>query len=160
MPKPLSPPKLKLLRVAKAALDLDEETYRGILASYGGASSAKALDGRGFDDVMDRFRALGFVSDARRAKGGTYGERFNMATPRQLGMIQSLFEEVADNPTADHLTAWLEHSHKVSSLRFVTATKAGKLIAALKAWKARKIAAEAVGPTTGSVIPFPGPTRP
>lgn len=134
MPKALTKPRLALLRVAKKALALEEEPYREILERFGGSPSARDLDERGFDAVMDRFHALGFVSTARKR---SYGKRAGMATPDQVDLVRALWSEVGGGDEA-HLNAWLTKVHKVSALRFATAAKVGQIIAALKEWKARE----------------------
>lgn len=134
MPTRLSKAQLGLLRVAKAQLALDEDSYREILERFGGSRSAADLDAGGFTAVMARFQQLGFVSTSRK-RG--FGERVGMASAAQLEMIQGLFAEASGDNDAGHLTAWLEKYHKVSSLRFVTMAKAGQIIAALKAWRER-----------------------
>ena len=47
---------IALLRVAKAQLGLSDADYRAELAQHGGSASASALDARGFEAVLDRFR--------------------------------------------------------------------------------------------------------
>lgn len=125
---------LGLLRVAKAKLALDEESYREILERFGGSRSGADLDREGFAAVMVRFQQLGFVSTSQK-RG--YGERAGMASTAQLEMIRDLFGRLSGDPDPDHLAAWLEKYHKVSSLRFVTVGKAGQIITALKAWRDR-----------------------
>jgi hypothetical protein len=132
--------KLALLRVAKAQLGLGEDDYRAILKNYGGAHSARELDDRGFDAVMDRFRALGFTSSARRR---TFGARDGMATPGQVATIRKLWTAYADAPTDAGLNTFLERQAKVSALRFLDASKAGTVITALKAMVERKAHADA-----------------
>lgn len=129
----LTAKKISLLRVAKERLGLADENYRSLLMAYGGAASARDLDERGFAMVMDRFRSLGFTSDARKR---TFGDRHDMASPAQVDHIRTLWAEVATNPTEAHLGAWLER-FGVSALRFLDAATAPKVIAALKAWRSR-----------------------
>lgn len=125
--------KLALLRVAKSRLALSEDDYRATLENYGGSRSASDLDDRGFDAVMDRFRALGFTSDQRKR---SYGVRAGMASPDQVALVRALWSEVGSGDES-HLNAWLTKFHKISSLRFATAAKVGQVIDALKQWKAR-----------------------
>ena len=136
----LTTTKLALLRVAKAQLGLGEDDYRSILENYGGSRSARDLDARGFDAVMDRFRALGFTSSARRR---SFGERDGMASPGQVAAIRKLWTAYADAPTDAGLNTFLERQAKVSALRFLDARKAGPVITALKAMVARKAHADA-----------------
>ncbi len=131
----LSKNRLSLLRVAKARLALGEEDYRDLLERFGGARSARELDDRGFDAVMERFRDLGFTSDARKR---SYGDRIGMATPAQVAKIRALWLESVENPTEPALLHWLERFHHVSSLRFLTAEKTSKVITGLKAMAAAR----------------------
>jgi hypothetical protein len=128
--------KVSLLHVARAKLGLGEDDYRAILTRYGGAASARDLDARGFEAVLNRFRQLGFEA-ARRQQG--YGDRFGMASDAQLELIRNLWAEVSGGLPEARLNAWLQH-FGVSALRFATRKKAAKIIAGLRAWKARKAA--------------------
>lgn len=133
----LAAPKIRLLQVGRKHLALSEDDYRAILNRFGGCVSAKELDQRGFDDVMNHFRVLGFTSDARKA---TYGERINMASPGQVALIRKLWREAVDNPTDAALNAFLSNHFKVSALRFLPSSKASGAITALKAMVARRAA--------------------
>lgn len=66
---------LAKIHLARKDLALDEDTYRQLLATFGGASSAADLDAAGRGRVLARFRALGWqpkrsrrVSPASRHK--------------------------------------------------------------------------------------------
>lgn len=126
--------KLRLLQVGRKRLALSEEDYRAILERFGGCTSAKSLNQRGFEAVMDHFRDLGFTSNARAA---TYGERPGMASPGQVALIRRLWTEAVENPTEPALNAFLSHHAKVAALRFLPAEKAAGVITALKAMRAR-----------------------
>src|SRR5437867_4329605 len=56
----ISAQKLKLIHVARRALDLPEEAYREILRHHGGVESSRDLDDDGFKRVLDCMKALGF----------------------------------------------------------------------------------------------------
>lgn len=133
----LSAGQLALLRVAKAQLGLSDQDYRAELERHGGSASATALDARGFEAVLNRFRQLGFVTE-RRQHG--YGDRLGMATDAQLDLIRRLWAEASGGLPEARLNAWLQH-FGVSALRFTTKSKAAKVIAALRAWRARGAAA-------------------
>ena len=146
----LAAKKVQLIQVARKRLALEEEDYRAILLNVGGSASAKTLDARGFEAVMDRFRQLGFTSTARAA---TYGERAAMASPGQVALIRSLWAQAVDGPADSALNAFLEHRFKVSALRFLPATKVGGVITALKAMGARRSAKAAGGECGHAVRP-------
>lgn len=59
---------IALVHVAKASLAMREEEYRKLLKEVG-ASSSKLLTYLQFDELMDRFKALGFRSSGAKAKG-------------------------------------------------------------------------------------------
>ena len=71
-----------------------------------------------------------------RAKPG-FGRRPGMATPEQVELIRALWREWSGGDDEAALNTWMEHFHRVSSLRFLTAGTAGKAITALKAMKRR-----------------------
>lgn len=122
---------ISLLHVAKRDLGLTDDDYRAILARYGRAESAAQLTQSGFTAVMKYFTALGFRSTWTQR---TYGYRPTMATPPQVDLIRSLWLRFSGKPDPDdlELNKWLDHSHKISSLRFVDNKKAAKVIFALK----------------------------
>jgi phage gp16-like protein len=134
----LASSELSLLRVAKGRLALSEEDYRDTLEQVGGSRSARELDERGFDAVMDRFRAMGFTSSSRAAG---YGDRLGMASAAQLDMIRGLWAETHDSE--DGLTSWIAKYFRASHLRFLDRTTASRVIAALKTWRDRRAAQNA-----------------
>src|SRR5689334_20164514 len=102
----IGPKQIGLVHVAKSRLRLDEDAYRDVLRRAAGVSSARELNGEGFDLVMIEFRRLGFVSDAHRRN---LGNRAGMASPGQLGLIRKLWREWSDNPADEAgLNHWLE----------------------------------------------------
>ncbi|MCJ8509028.1 regulatory protein GemA [Rhizobium lemnae] len=128
---------IALLHVAKRDLNLDDDTYRAILARYGKVETAAELDLVGFNHVMRYMTACGFRSTWTKR---TYGYRPTMATPPQIDLIRSLWVKWrgADDPDDAELNKWLGRFHKVGALRFVDNKKAAKVISALKAMLARQ----------------------
>lgn len=132
----LSREQLSLIHVAKTKLCMEDADYRAILKHMGGVDSSKNLNQPGFLRVMDAFSRLGFHSDFSTKN---FGERATMATPRQVALIRSLWGEyTAGEGTDKTLGKWIERTFKVGSLRFVDAGTARKVIAALKAMKAKR----------------------
>jgi phage gp16-like protein len=132
--------RIALVRVARSRLNLDEASYRALLASVAGVSSSTELDATGFDDLMAAFRRLGFKSDWYRETGGSGG--FAAATPGQVALIRNLWLDYSDRKgTPADLRTWLQRHFKVTALRFVDVATAPKVIAALRAMVARKSAA-------------------
>jgi len=137
----LAKSKLALVQVARRELGLIESDYRGELLRFGGVESAKELDERGFDAVMNRFLQLGFVSNRVREGLGTI--RPGMASPAQIALIRDLWRELVVNPSDRALDGWLERQFKVSALRFLPEGKAHRVIGAMRKWQDRKAATDA-----------------
>jgi hypothetical protein len=132
----ITPNQIKFLHVAKAKLKLPEEQYRSVLVELAGVTSSTELDRGGFEAVMGFFEYLGFAP--LTARGPSYGHRPGMASFAQLELIRALWAEYTGGAAGeDALCKWLERSFKVSSLRFLRADCAPKVITALKAMKAR-----------------------
>lgn len=133
---PLSRNKIAVIQVARQQLGLTEEDYRGILRNCGGVASSKDLSDDGFEAVMFRFSQLGFRSTWNRAN---LGYRAAMATPRQVAFIRRLWADYTGGTGDDaSLGKWLDSKFKVSSVRFVPAASAQKIITALMNMKGRK----------------------
>lgn len=132
----LSRSKIAVIQVARQQLGLTEEDYRGILRNCGGVSSSKDLSDDGFEAVMFRLSQLGFRSTWNRTN---LGYRADMATPRQVAFIRRLWADYTNNTGDDaSLGKWLESKFKVSSVRFIPAANAQKVITALKNMQNRK----------------------
>lgn len=135
----LSKSQRAILFVAKGKLGIGEEAWRTILAEIAGVSSVTELDADGFTAILGFFEYMGW--DPKTPRGPNYGPRPGMASYAQIALIRALWHEWSDNGDADGLNTWLERTFKVSSLRFLTVTQARGAITALKAMKARKLAA-------------------
>jgi hypothetical protein len=126
-----------ILHVAKGKLGLDDDTYRLALVKIAGVTSSTDLTSEGFNAVMGFFEHCGFRPLV--AEGVSYGNRPGFASQAQLELIRSLWMELHHAATLDEaaLNGWLLKWFKVSSLRFVKAENAPKVITALKLWKRR-----------------------
>ncbi|KHQ53000.1 regulatory protein GemA [Mameliella alba] len=126
----------KLFWVAVKKLDIPDRGVRDILTEIAGVESASDLDNDGFSAVMGFFEYCGFKP--LTSKGKDYGERPGMASYRQIAFIRTLWVEYTRRKAGeDELNRWLLNKWHISSLRFLTAEMAPKLITALKAMKAR-----------------------
>lgn len=136
----ISPNQIKLLHVAKGKLGISEEAYRLALAHIAGVTSSTELDLAGFEAMMGFFEWMGFRPLASR--GPSYGNRPGMASFAQIALIRALWHEYTHRAYAGEgeLSKWLERCFKVSSLRFLKAETAPKVITALKAMKGRQAA--------------------
>lgn len=129
--------KIAVIQVARQQLGLSEDDYRSILWNHAGVASSKDLDDNGFEAVMFRLSELGFRSTWNQAN---LGYRAGMATPRQIAFIRRLWSEYTNGEGTDAaLGKWLESKFKVSSIRFIPADRAQKIIGALKSMKANKV---------------------
>jgi hypothetical protein len=142
-PEPsLAQNKVRLIQVAKRSLGLADDDYRSILRRVAGVSSSTQLDDSGFRQVMDSFAHLGFQSTSAAAN---FGRREGFATAGQVATIRRLWAAYTRGDGTDAtLGKWLEGKWRVSALRFLPAEQAPKVIAALKAMHARRMAASEV----------------
>lgn len=132
----ISANQIKLLFVARGKLGFDDDTFRSALAQIAGVTSVKDLDRAGFEAMMGFFEYCGFAPLTRR--GPSYGARPGMASFAQIELIRDLWHEYTRGRAGeDEMNIWLERCWKISSLRFLKAETAPKVITALKAMKAR-----------------------
>lgn len=134
----LSKSQTAILHVAKNQLSIDDDTYRTILVKLTGEVTSKDIDRAGFETVMGYFEYLGFRP--MDSKAPRYGNRTGFASFAQIELIRELWREIHRASATDDeaLAGWLLKYHKVSAMRFVTASMAQKIITALKHWKARE----------------------
>lgn len=145
LPAFMSARRLAVIRVARERVGMAEEDYRAMLRRVAGVDSSRDLDGRGFDQVMAEFRRLGFTSDWYSETGGY---RVGMASPGQLRLIGRLWGEFTDGQGNEvSLALWIESKFGVSSLRFLDAATAQKVVGALSRMVAKRRA-----PDTGEHV--------
>jgi len=126
-----------ILHFAASKLGLSEAEYRRVLVNIAEVTTSCDLDQAGFEAVMGFFQWMGFAPLA--AQGPDFGKRPGFASPAQVELIRTLWREYVRPAAYDEaaLNKWLLAKWKVSSLRFLTAGAAPKVITALKAMKAR-----------------------
>lgn len=128
--------KVMLIQVAKRRLGLTDEDYRAILGRIAGVTSSRDLDDIGFAAVMHHFNALGFQSTSKKRN---FGDRKGMATPAQVSKIRTLWGAFTNGDGTDaSLGKWLDKTFKVSSVRFIPAALAPKVIGALNTMIGRR----------------------
>ncbi len=127
--------KLSLIHVARAALRMNEDDYRGLLQRVAGVESSKDLDSAGFDAVMTEYSRLGFESTAARERRLEPERAPGHATSAQRSTILKLWNEYKGRKDYEGLRRWLDHHFGVSELRFLSRDKAGRVIAALRNFK-------------------------
>ena len=133
----VTPAQIRLLQVARKQLDVPDKRYLPMLQTLGVVNSAADLDRRGFDLCMAWMEARGFDRRQLPADAPDLGKREGFAPQKQLGLIRTLWAEWSGADDLPALNRWLEHYHRVSNLRFVTAPTAAKVIAGLRAMKQR-----------------------
>ena len=149
---PITAGQIKKIHALKNALGMDDELYRQTLHNYYQAKSSKELNQQQAGElieVMEATAVQGGVWTRREEKltrTASLGERPGMASPGQLKKIQAQWNDVSrvEQPEerAKALRHFIERIAKVSDLRFLDATGAGKVLNALKAMQAQKSAAK------------------
>jgi Bacteriophage Mu, GemA protein len=134
---PVSKRQLAFIHVATAKLKPTDEKYRTALVQIARATCATELDQAGFDAIIGFFEYLGFCPAG--AQGKNFGPRPGMASFAQIELIRAMWHEYthAAYRCEAELNKWLERSWKISSLRFLTAAQAPRVIIALKRMKTR-----------------------
>jgi hypothetical protein len=144
---------LAAIHIAKKDLGLDEETYRGMLQEVTGRRSAKDLDHRQAQQVIDHLKKRGWCGGKRpngppsfpprrgavgRRKFEDLGERPDMASPGQLRKVEVMWKDVAIGDPAKTLRRFIWRLCRVSDLRFLSAGQAHEVIEAIKAIRQRR----------------------
>ena len=138
----------KKIHALKNALKLEDVIYRKMLfINHYTAKSSKELtheEATGFINFLEMMATKKGVWTKYEGKDSheKLGYRGDMATPAQLRMIEAMWKDVSViNDTKGRqkaLRTWLHNKFKVSDLRFLDNSKAGKVIYALKQMKKRK----------------------
>lgn len=131
--------RIRLLRVAQRETRMSDNDFRALIGYFGkdcpgmnrDAPSSKCLTLPAFNEIMNQFERMGFISTAKRALNNSV-RRPGAATLKQIAMVECLWRDyttgVGDQRT---LGLWLEGTFKISSARFLTFTTARKAISAL-----------------------------
>lgn len=128
--------KLKLVQIAKRALNMTDEDYRALLQRAAGVKSSRDLSLEGFDAVMAEFKRLGFVStkSIRKPKGAG-GTAPNRPTPAQWRLLEDRAKRVGYGGLEDpRFIAWVKPRGKVEHPRFLDMNGAQRVIGALGKW--------------------------
>lgn len=143
---------IKLVHVGRRELKLDEDFYRNILLTKGGARSAGDMNAAQLQNVVDEFKRLGFKV-ANKAKAGgvlmSNGRRTGLASvklaaddqsrkARAMWLTLHAIGQVRD-PSEAALLAYAKRQCKVDRLEWVRDTV--PLIESLKAWLLRSMPA-------------------
>lgn len=142
---------IKLIQIGRRALQLDEPTYRAMLANLtGGKTSSKALSEAERKAVLTHMKARGFVVQPRADSPAAAEQGWQRAP--QMRKLRAMWYLLADGGhtarPADMaacnvaIEVWakrqlINHSAPLAALRFATGPQMDKLVEALKAWCAR-----------------------
>lgn len=154
---------LAKVHIAKAQLQLTDETYRAILARHG-VESSKDLDTKGLEKLLTHMEKLGWeAKTARKRKGDKHGAPANLGRGRGKGnvkpydrsalltKIEALLSEKGTDQGKhvpwDYAAAILKRMYKVDRLEWATAEHLrGVMVALMKGGKRkRRIAPELPG---------------
>lgn len=124
---------MAMVQAAKRQLALTEQEYRNLLGNFGGVGSARDLTPDGFTALIRAFEAFGF----QRTSTPLHVRR-GMATPLQLALVETLWQEWSGADDAEARRHWLERSFKISALRFMTTDHVAMAINALRQMIRRK----------------------
>lgn len=129
---------IKLIKMGQAALGMDDDTYRSMLASLsGGKTSAKDLDWRQRQAVINHMKASGFVIKRTHASSRAWDD--GMSKLRAIWYALADVDAVQRPKTSDELDAAIETwakrmQPKLSALRFASGYQMQSLIEAAKKW--------------------------
>lgn len=138
---------LAKVHIAKKEMGLDDDTYRELLFTAFRVRSAKDLTDIQLTQLLDIFRECGWQQDKNkrypdgfgRKKYENLGKRKGFASPKQLRLIEALWDRVSrakDKEAA--LRKFLENRFHVSHIKFLSDEKASRVIDALKDMFVRK----------------------
>lgn len=145
-----TPKQIKLIHVLRGKLMLTREEYQCLVSSYG-VGSSKDLSDSDAGHLLNMLIDMGVAAkvwvnhSGRQSRQKKYddlrGRDQDMATPRQLRMIEAMWAEVSratdDDGREKALRVWLGR-FKVSDIRFVDKRTASKIITALESMAASK----------------------
>jgi phage gp16-like protein len=143
---------VKLIQIGRRALQLDDATYRRLLAELaGGKTSSTALTAEERRRVLDHMKARGFEIKPRAGRAGHSGQGWQRDP--QLGKLRAMWYVLADAGEVDApadmaacnaaIEAWAKRQingqarqelGRLDALRFATGAQMDKLIESMKAW--------------------------
>lgn len=142
---------IKLIQIGRRALQLDDDTYRAMLANLtGGKTSSTALSDSERQRVLAHMKASGFVVKPRADSPAAAEQGWQRAP--QMRKLRAMWYLLADRGhvarPADMaacnaaIEIWAKRQLigqpvPLASLRFATGPQMDKLVEALKAWCAR-----------------------
>lgn len=123
---------IKMIHIAKAQTNLDDEAYKALLAGAAGVDSATELTTpEQYKAIMEGFARLGFTVTKRKVEDQT-SRPANMITARQEYYIRGLWELASRSKDERSLRAMCKRITGVDDLSFCPKSKASALILALR----------------------------
>ncbi|MHB1397563.1 MAG: regulatory protein GemA [Trichloromonadaceae bacterium] len=133
----IMPSQVKRIHILKSALGLDDPTYRAMLFESCQVESSKQLTASQaavlICDMEDKAVAAGCWV---RHEPAATSRREGFASPAQIAMIKSLWDQVSTSPPelrSRALRRFVARQAKVSDLRFLRDSHASRVICALQA---------------------------
>ena len=134
---------IKQIHTLINVLGLDDELYRDMLASFGVCSSKSltATEAQIFIEILnDKVKSTKI--NCHKKYDDFYSRDEVMATPPQLRKIEAIWKDISNHKEPKELKKSLRiflHNHfKVEDVRFMTKTKASKIIPILEKIKINK----------------------
>ena len=123
---------IKKIHMLKNALNLDEDLYREILNNYG-TNSCKDIPPHLTDEFINYLEQMAIESGRWKPKKfDELANRPDMASPKQLRLIEYLWKILCERKENSSLRKFLYAKFKISDLRFISKKMANKVINALK----------------------------
>lgn len=134
---------VRIIHVAKGKLRLDDDTYRQLLSTVTGKTSARDMTVPQLNNVLDAMKKCGFKIQPAKKTDST--RPFDDSP--QSKKIRALWLEMADmgmvrDRTEMALAGWVKRETGVDSLQWLDSEQASSLIEKLKKWqyRARRLA--------------------
>jgi hypothetical protein len=137
---------IRHIHTLKTRLGLDDDLYRYMLLSFGVGSSKNLTTAEAailIDILIHKAVAKG-VYEKQAKKYDEFDFRDDdFATPSQMRMIEGIWNEICTkSDPKSALRQFLQNKFKVADIRFLTKTKASKVIQVLHIIKNRKKSAQ------------------
>ncbi|MEX3690112.1 gp16 family protein [Paraburkholderia sp. BR14263] len=131
---------LAKIHIAKKQLAMDDDTYRTMLRSVGGAESARDLNKAGADAVLSHLKRCGFRPTRNGGDDKTRSGRVpDDAQSDKLRMLWRQLHELGAvrNPSDAALASYVKRQTGIAALQWLSTMQASHVIEALKKWIAR-----------------------
>lgn len=135
---------VKIIHVARRELQLEEDTYRQLLACAGGASSTSDMDLPALESVLAHLKSKGFkvrasVKSGAKTKAKPDRRQDSSASARKVRALWLFLADlgVVRDPSERALAAYCKRIAKVDDLHWARPDQMHDLIETLKKWAMR-----------------------